>query len=63
MPTLEERLALVETNLTEASTELTGELARLRTELETNGFTANAETSLGKIETMATALKDVVPNP
>lgn len=63
MPTLEERLTTVETNLAEASSELVAEIGRLRTELENNGFTAAAEQKLTNIETMAAALKDVVPNP
>lgn len=39
MPTIEERFATVETNLDEASTELTGLIADLRAELEANGVT------------------------
>lgn len=57
------KTAAVEGNLTEASSELVAEIGRLRTELEQNGFTPEAQASLTNVETMATALKDVVPGP
>lgn len=63
MPTLEERLTTVETNLTEAATELGALIAELRAELEQNGFTPLAAEKLASIETKAAALKDVVPGP
>lgn len=63
MPTITERFAAIETNLDEAMTELTGLIAELRAELEANGVTPAALEILGRIETKAAALKDVVPGP
>lgn len=60
MATLNERLSSIETNLDEASTELLAELAKLREQIGT--VTPEAEEILGRLETKAKALADVVPN-
>lgn len=61
MATLTERLAGIETALDEASTELTGELAKLREQLG-NVITPEAETIIARLEAKSKALADVIPN-
>lgn len=61
MATLIERLAGIETALDEASTELTGELAKLREQLG-NVITPEAEAIIARLEAKSRALADVIPN-
>ena len=61
MSTLTERLAGIETALDEASTELTGELAKLREQLG-NVITPEAEAIIARLESKSRALADVIPN-
>lgn len=61
MATLIERLAGIETALDEASTELTGELAKLREQLG-NVITPEAEAIIARLESKSKALADVIPN-
>lgn len=64
MPTIEERFDAVDASLTEASSELTAELQKLRDELANASITLSpkAEASLSNIEAKAKALADIVPN-
>lgn len=62
MATLEERLAGVETALDEAGTELTAELAKLREQIASGTVTEAALATIGRLETKAKALADIIPN-
>lgn len=59
---LNARLANVETALAKASTEITGELARLREQLANTELPADAAETLTRIETAARALDDIIPD-
>jgi len=62
MATLEERLAAIETALDEAGTELTAELAKLREQIASGTVTPAALETIGRLETKAKALADIMPN-
>lgn len=55
-------LTTIDANLTEASTELTAELQKLRDALANTDIPPDAEAALNNIGTKAKALADVIPN-
>lgn len=62
MATIAERLTLVETALDEAGTEIVSELAKLRDQIANGTVTPEALETLGRLETKAKALADIIPN-
>lgn len=62
MATVAERLSAVESALDEGAQELVAELAKLREQIANGTVTEEALATIGRLETKATALANIIPN-